>query len=111
MLALAAYIVQNPLERVRIESVDVDIAQSREPRAATIVDAHADRTEVRPGERVNLNLELLPYRGKAMRHSFAADLPETLSPGKCSLLIADGASADAVRLSIEPVEPVTFDQA
>ncbi|HEV7519188.1 MAG TPA: SpoIVB peptidase S55 domain-containing protein [Thermoanaerobaculia bacterium] len=111
MLALAAYLAQNPLERVRIESVDVDIAQSREPRAATLVDAHADRTEVRPGERVNLNLELLPYRGKPVRHAFSVDLPEDLSPGKYSLLVADGASADAVRLSIEPVEPVTFDQA
>jgi hypothetical protein len=111
MLALAAYIVQNPLERVRIESVDVDIAQSRDPRAAALVDAHADRTEVRPGERVNLNLELLPYRGTPVRHAMSVDLPEDLSPGKYSLIIADGASADAVRLSIEPVEPVTFDQA
>jgi hypothetical protein len=111
MLALAAYLSQNPLERVRIEAVDVDIAQARDPRAATLVDAHADRTEVRPGERVNLNLELLPYRGKPTRHSFSVDLPSDLAPGKYSLLIADGASADAVRLSIEPVDPVTFDQA
>jgi hypothetical protein len=111
MLALAAYLVQNPLERVRIEAVDVDIAQSRDPRAATLVDAHADHTEVHPGDRVSLNLELLPYRGKPTRHVFSIDLPKDLAEGKYSLLIGDGASADAVRLSIEPVEPVSFDQA
>jgi hypothetical protein len=111
MLALAAYLVQNPLERVRIEAVDVDIAQSRDPRAATLVDAHADRTAVHPGDRVNLNLELLPYRGKPTRHAFSIDLPKDLAEGKYVLLIGDGASADAVRLSIEPVDPVSFDQA
>ncbi len=111
MLALAAYLVQNPLERVRIEAVDVDIAQSRDPRAATLVDAHADRTAVHPGDRVNLNLELLPYRGKPTRHAFSIDLPKDLAEGKYILLIGDGASADAVRLSIEPVDPVSFDQA
>jgi len=47
LLAVAAYLVQNPLERVKIESIDVDISQVKEPRAATLTDAHADRTVVR----------------------------------------------------------------
>ena len=111
LLAVAAYLVQNPLERVKIESIDVDISQVKEPRAATLTDAHADRTVVRPGERVNLSLDLLPYRGQPVRHSMAIDLPADLSDGKYSLLIGDGASADAARLSIEPVDPVSFDQA
>src|SRR5262249_8154231 len=86
LLAVAAYLVQNPLERVGIESVDVDISQVKEPRAATLVDAHADRTIVRPGERVNLTLDLLPYRGQRLRHALALDLPADLADGKYSLL-------------------------
>jgi len=111
LLAVAAYLVQNTLERVKIESIDVDITQVKEPRAATLTDAHADRSVVRPGERVNLNLDLLPYRGQPVRHAFALDLPADLPDGKYSLMIGDGASVDAARLSIEPVDPVTFDQA
>ncbi|HTQ78705.1 MAG TPA: SpoIVB peptidase S55 domain-containing protein, partial [Thermoanaerobaculia bacterium] len=111
VLAVASYLAQNPLEKVRIESVEVEIAQAREPRAAALTDVHADRSVVRPGEQVNLTLDLLPYRGKPLRHSFAVRLPEDLNEGKYTLVVADGASADAVRLSVEPVDPVSFDQA
>jgi hypothetical protein len=39
------------------------------------------------------------------------DLPEDLPAGRYSLLVGDGASVDAARLSMEPAEPVTFRQA
>jgi hypothetical protein len=39
------------------------------------------------------------------------DLPEDLPAGRYSLLVGDGASVDAARLSLEPTEPVSFPQA
>jgi SpoIVB peptidase S55 len=111
LLTLVGYLVQNPLEQVSLERVDVQVEQSRKPRAADLVGAHADRTVVRPGERVNLNLDLVPYRGERFRHSLAVDLPEDLPAGRYSLLVGDGASADAARLSLEPAEPVSLHQA
>lgn len=111
LLTMVGYLSQNPLERVNLESVDVEIDQTQKPRAADLVGAHADRTVVRPGERVNLSLDLVPYRGERFRHSFAVDLPEDLPNGRYSLLIGDGASVDAARMTLEPAEPVTFHQA
>ena len=73
--------------------------------------ANADRTVVRPGERVTLNLDLVPYRGDRFRHSMPLDLPEDLPAGRYSLLVGDGASIDAARLALEPAEPVNFAQA
>src|ERR1700674_2262842 len=111
LLALAAYLVQSPLERVRIESLEVDVEQSPLPRAASLVAAHADRTLVHPGDRLGINLELLAYRGDRFRHSFQIQLPRDLPVGRYSLLIGDGASADAARLAMAPIEPNTFSQA
>ena len=111
LLALAAYLVQSPLERVRIESVDVDVEQSPQPRAASLVAAHADRTLVHPGDRLGINLDLLAYRGERFRHSFQVQLPRDLPVGRYSLLIGDGASADAARLAMAPIEPNNFSQA
>jgi hypothetical protein len=111
LLTIIGYLAQNPLERVSLESVEVDLDQTQKPRAADLVGAHADRTVVRPGERVNLNLDLVPYRGERFRHSLAVDLPEDLPNGRYSLLIGDGASVDAARMTLEPAEPVTFQQA
>jgi len=111
LLAVATYLTQNPLEQVRFESIEVDVTQSPLPRAATLVGAHAQRTVVRPGDKVGINLDLAAYEGPRFRHAFSIDLPDDLPAGRYSLMIGDGYSADAVRLALEPVEPVTFAQA
>ncbi|HEX5758704.1 MAG TPA: hypothetical protein VF121_05880, partial [Thermoanaerobaculia bacterium] len=111
LLAVASYLVQNPLERIALEGVDVELGQQAEPRSAQLVGAHAERTVVRPGERLTLNVDLVPYRGAPFRRSFQLDLPEDLPAGRYSLLVGDGTSVDAARFAIEPVEPVTFAQA
>jgi len=111
LLALAAYLVQSPLERVRIEGLEVDVEQSPQPRAASLVAAHADRTLVHPGDQLGIHLDLLAYRGDRFRHSFQVQLPRDLPAGHYSLLVGDGASADAARLAMAPIEPNTFAQA
>jgi len=111
LLALTAYLMQNPIERVRIEDLELDVEQSPQPHAASLVAAHADRTVVRPGERLGINLDLQAYRGDHFRHSFEVRLPDDLPVGRYSLLVGDGASADAARVSLAPLEPTTFTQA
>ena len=111
VLAFAAYLVQNPLERVQFESIEVDVKQSIEPRSATLVGANAGRTVVRPGESVDLNLDLVAWRGERFRRSLSVDLPEDLPAGRYSLIVGDGSSVDAARLALEPADPVSFPQA
>jgi hypothetical protein len=111
LTGIAGYLAQNPLERVRIGAIDAELVQAPQPRAAELVGANADHTVVRPGQRVALNLDLVPYRGQPFRHSLSLDLPEDLPDGRYSLLVGDGASADAARLSIAPVDPVNIEQA
>ncbi|HEX4959622.1 MAG TPA: SpoIVB peptidase S55 domain-containing protein [Thermoanaerobaculia bacterium] len=111
LLSIVTYLVQNPLEKVGIESVDVTVAQTEKPDLASLVGANADRTVVRPGQRVTLNLDLVAYRGERFRHSLAVDLPTDLPAGRYSLLVGDGSSIDSARLAIEPTDPVSFPQA
>ncbi|MGH9362540.1 MAG: hypothetical protein ACRD2T_11550, partial [Thermoanaerobaculia bacterium] len=111
LLAVSAYLLQNPLERVALESIEVELGHQSEPRSAQLVGAHAERTIVRPGETVALNVDLVPYRGTPFRRTFQLNLPEDLPAGRYSLLVGDGSSVDAARFAIEPVEPVTFAQA
>jgi hypothetical protein len=107
---VASYVSQSAIEKVGFEDIQVDVSQALQPRAATLVGAQADRTVVRPGDRVGINLDLAAYRGERFRHSLALDLPEDLPAGRYSLLIGDGASADSARLSLEPTDPVNFPQ-
>jgi len=111
LLTIVAYLAQNPLEKVGVEAIEVDVDQTQKPILATLVGANADRTVVRPGQRVTLNLDLVAYRGDRFRHSLAVDLPRDLPAGRYSLLVGDGASMDSARMALEPAEPVTFPQA
>ncbi|MES1240058.1 MAG: SpoIVB peptidase S55 domain-containing protein [Acidobacteriota bacterium] len=110
LMAVASYVSQSAIEKVGFEDIQVDVAQSLQPRAATLVGAQADRTVVRPGDRVGINLDLAAYRGERFRHSVSIDLPEDVPAGRYSLLIGDGASADGARLTLEPADPVNFPQ-
>jgi hypothetical protein len=110
LLLVASFLSQSAIEQVGFKDIEVEVSQSIQPRAATLVGAHAERTVVRPGDRVGINLDLAAYRGERFRRSVAIDLPQDLPAGRYSLLIGDGASADGARLSLEPADPVNFPQ-
>jgi hypothetical protein len=110
LLAVASFVSQSAIEQVGFEDIQVDVVQATRPRAATLEGASAERTVVRPGDRVGITLDLAAYRGERFRHSVEIDLPEDLPAGRYSLLIGDGASADGARLALEPTDPVNFPQ-
>jgi len=111
ILAVAGYLTNNPFEKVRFDSVSIELAQSPQPRSATLVGANAERTVVYPGERVGLNLDLVAWRGERFRRTLTVDLPQDLPARRYSLVVGDGASIDATRLSLEPAAPVSLTQA
>jgi len=111
LLAVSSFLMQNALERVQVEGIEAELRQSPLPRAASVVSAHAERSVVHPGESVHLNVDLVAYRGERFRRSLNLRLPDDLQAGRYSLLVGDGASADAARLALEPADPVSFPQA
>lgn len=111
LVAIAGFLTGNPLERVEIEGIDVTLTQTVRPRTATLVGAHAERTVVRPGDRVRLNLDFKSFQGETFRRLVEVVVPDDLPAGRLSMLVGDGESADAARLALEPKDPVTFVQA
>lgn len=111
LLAVAGYLLQNPLERVDIEGVEVAVERHLRPRGARLLAAHASSTVVRAGDRLGVNVDLAPYRGEAFRRSLEIELPTDIPEGRYSLLVGDGYSIDAARLAIQRAEPVTLRQA
>jgi len=111
LLATVGYLLQNELEQVELEEVEIDLTQHPRPRTASLVAAHAERSVVRPGQSVTLNLDLLPWRGTPFRRSVAVDIPEDVPEGRYFFFVGDGASIDAARLALEPAEPISLAQA
>ncbi len=109
LLAFAGFVTNNPMADVRLTGIDVELQQHSQPRLARLVEAHASRTLLQPGERLELNLDLMAYRGDRFRESIP--LATSLPDGRYSLLVGDGVSVDAARLTIERSAPVHFRQA
>lgn len=111
LLSFVAYLEYNPLVEVELEGVEVELTQVDRPRTATLLAAHPERTRVEPGGTVALNLELQAYRGDRVRRRTYVEVPQGAPDGRYVVLIGDGTSMDAARLSIENRSPATFEQA
>lgn len=111
LLAFTGYLLDNPLKRVELESIEVDLKQYESPRTATLLEAYAAQTRVYPGQRLKLNLEFSAYRGGRFRRSVEVQVPASVPFGRYSLLVGDGSSIDAARFSLEKPNPTNFSQA
>ncbi|MCB9378530.1 MAG: hypothetical protein H6511_07180 [Holophagales bacterium] len=111
LLAVADFLVRTDLARVDLRAIDVELEPHAEPRTETLTGLHAERTELEPGDLVRLFVDLRRYRGEVERRTVELRLPPDLPSGRYTLLVGDGASADAARLAIEPIQPVRLEQA
>lgn len=111
LLALSDYLLNNRLDTVTIEQLNVHLRQHPESRVATLVEGHATRTLVRPGDRVGLNLDFAAFRGPHWRQALEVTIPTGIPDGRYSLLVGDGVSIDVARITLEQSTPINFDQA
>jgi len=111
LLSFAGYLLQNELAEVDIEAIEIDLVQSPRPRVASLVGVNAERTVVRPGDPVRLNLDFTAWRGDTFRRTVEVRVPEDAPSGAYHLFVGDGPSVDAARLSIERAAPVNIRQA
>ncbi len=91
LAAVAGFLAENPLAEVELNDISVDFAPSEKPRTAAITGAHADRTLVRPGEEITVNVDFLAYRGLPFRRTLALTIPADVPNGRYSLFVGDGA--------------------
>ncbi len=111
LLAVTGFLVNNPMADARLSGLKIALEQYPQPRLARLVEAHASRTVVQPGERIAVNIDLQAYRGERLRQSLELDLPTDLPDGRYTLLVGDGVSVDSARLAVERTAPVRFRQA
>lgn len=111
LLTTAAYLVDGPLAKGRLDGVDVTLTQDATPRNASLIAVTPERVVLRPGERARLHLAFQAYRGEPFERDLDFRLPPDLPAGRLTLLVGDGGSIDGARQTLEPVEPRTYAQA
>ena len=84
-------VCSNTKEESNIFGVDVNISFDAERRTASIVSITPDKKRVKPGETVNLTVELQPYRKPVEKVTLPYTVPLTARQGNLALEIHGGA--------------------
>lgn len=86
-----AQIYSNPYEQPQIQRVDLTVKALPDRRWAMIDDAWVEKSEVHPGETVNVRVLLRPYRGAPFTQQIPITIPEQSSRGTLQLVVSDAA--------------------
>ncbi len=84
----------NRFQEVRFDSVDVRIETGDQVRLYRIDALHTDRVEVRPGDRLEVHVGLVRYRGERLVRTVMVPIPQGLEPGTLRLQVVDARSAE-----------------
>ncbi|MBI1749459.1 MAG: hypothetical protein HY234_07885 [Acidobacteria bacterium] len=85
-------IFTNPYERARIEKVTLRVDSIPERRWATIENAWSDKSEVSPGEPIDVKVLLRPYRGAPFMRTVPITIPAQAAKGPLRIVVSDGES-------------------
>ena len=94
--APVALLLGNPVERIPVRGIEVDIAASEEAQAATLSRAWLRSSRVRPGGTATLRVALKDFRGAEATRELEVPIPRSAAGSRLTLVVAD---ALAVALS------------
>ena len=106
-----ALLLGNPLERIPVEEVEVEVVASETGRTATLTRIWTPSTRVRPGETLTLRVAARDFRGAERVRSIEVPIPEGAAGQTLHLVAADAASAlFEDRLAGAVAEPTRVEQ-
>ena len=111
VMAPLTFLLDNDFEPIQIESVDLSIQSTEQPRTATIERVWLDGVRARAGRSVPLKVLLRTYRGEEIVRTVPLDIPANAS-GSLSVMVSDGARlAQWERREVrQPTEPRSMPQ-
>jgi hypothetical protein len=90
-------IYENPYETPKIDGVQLDFDLVAERRSARLESARTDVTEVRPGDTINIETLLRPYRGEGIVRQIPVTIPVSAPKGTLRILVSDGDTLDRLK--------------
>ncbi len=90
--SLLQSVMQNPYDRVTVTGITLSLNYTETLRMAQLMKVKADRTRVRPGGTVHLQLFIKPYQREMFIKNVTLNIPENLPDGEYTIEAGDGFS-------------------
>lgn len=106
---LTASVLLNPFGTARIEQIDLNFKTDLGSHAAQIENIWSDKSRVKPGDALNLNIFIRPFQQELQKISRQLKIPENLTPGMYTLVIGSAEFLTKFELSVAPGKLIPYD--
>ncbi len=86
------FLLAQGYKNLEFENIDLDISAQEDDRTATLDALRVDRTELKAGDAVGLDLTYKRNNGETIQDSYPVKIPSDITPGPLAMLVADGTS-------------------
>lgn len=93
-----ALLASNQFNPVDIMDVKVNVTVDSERRTATIIEAKTNSVEAKPGDKVNIEVKIKPYRRDAITRNITYTVPKDQQPGTLMLSVRGGGMISLAQL-------------
>ena len=88
---------------LHVEGIDLDLSAQDKARAASLDEAWASKSEVRPGDTIDLMAVVRTPSGETFTQKIPVHVPENVSSRVLSLVVGSGAALDAMEGRLTPL--------
>jgi hypothetical protein len=96
-------ILANNFPDLRVEGIDLSFVSLNERRSATLEQAWSSKSEVRPGDHIEVTALLRKPTGETLIQKLPLDIPESVTDKMLSVVVGGGSAINALQFRLIPV--------
>ncbi len=104
-----SYLLGAGFPDLHVEGVDINIVSRNEKRAASLEQVWSTKSEVRPGDHLEVTALLRLPSGAAITEKIPVDVPESVNDKTLSLIVGGGSAINALQFRFTPLGPAPRD--
>ncbi len=97
------YLLSSNFPGVRVDGIDLDVGVQDQDRTANLNEAWASKSEVKPGETIDVMAVVMTPSGEALPQKIAVRIPDNVSSKVLQLVVASGSAINALEGRLTPL--------
>jgi len=97
LAAPLALLLNSSFSDLRVEGIDLAVTSSNEKRIATIEQVWSSKSEVMPGDKIEITVVLRTPAGESIVQKLPVEIPESTNDRSLSLIVGSGSAINALQ--------------
>ncbi|MFB3922862.1 MAG: SpoIVB peptidase S55 domain-containing protein [Terriglobia bacterium] len=98
-----SFLLNGSFPELQLEGIDVTLVARNERRIATLEQVWSSKSEVTPGDHIELTALLRTPAGEAVMQKIPVDVPESVNDKTLSLMVGGGTALNAFQMRFSPL--------